>query len=389
MFDVYKEESVELNPFLPSLLGHSKKNKLISFLLSLLLANDPEVRKKTPKEIVSSFDPLKQVSGETCKKLLKSYGNNLPMGVPSKSIGISPRINLSLEEPTLPPPPTTKPNDLKTSKPNQKNQDNPKQTLPADPQKPKASPDPPTEPPSTPKQNLNISADELLFNGFLPEYLSPPPPILEPLDQEISWLYPEENYSVDWDYSMCLGHSANNSWVRGLLLRAFKESLLPSQAELVKTELLSNPRLASSCGVTPKKLPDLVQHNPTIAISVFSSLLASIEITEYCDALIRMDMNLNSMQVINSLISEGLLPPQYIQLYISSSIESCRNVHDKDNQNRMVRLVCVIFQSLVKNKIISGVANGKDFVEIQAFCIEFIKIREAVDLFKLLTGPTN
>uniref|UniRef100_A0A0E0MKJ8 CCR4-NOT transcription complex subunit 11 n=1 Tax=Oryza punctata TaxID=4537 RepID=A0A0E0MKJ8_ORYPU len=179
-----------------------------------------------------------------------------------------------------------------------------------------------------------------------PQWIRPTPPRLH-----LQWLNPDNNHELLWDYSMC-ADTSRGAAIRDLIARALKGPLAPSQQEhsfsqQVVIELAKDSKLVYHCGMTPQKLP----------------------------------MSLHSMEVVNRLTTAVELPTEFVHEYISNCIQSCQNVKDKYMQNRLVRLVCVFLQSLIRNKII----NVQDlFIEVQAFCIEFSRIREAAGLFRLL-----
>ncbi|KAL3568356.1 hypothetical protein D5086_031007 [Populus alba] len=138
------------------------------------------------------------------------------------------------------------------------------------------------------------------------------------------WLNPDSNHELVWDHGMC-ADTSKGAAVRDLIAKALKGPLAPAQQEDFIKGFWNL-----------KKCEALVQKG------YFYKAIAQI----YFTVLVNMDMSPTFNGSCNRLTTAVELPKEFVRMYIT---------------------------------------NFKDlFIEVQAFCIEFSRIREAAALFRLL-----
>lgn len=87
------------------------------------------------------------------------------------------------------------------------------------------------------------------------------------------------------------------------------------------------------------------------------------------------------MEVVSSICSAVELPTEYLHLFISNCITTCRSTKDNLAQSRLVAMCCVFLQTLIRNKILKVTDI---FAEVENFCISFSKVPGAATLYRLL-----
>jgi len=352
LYDIYRNESLPTTPFVPIVLETVERTTDLverRFLLQFLTSPPKELPKQSVRGFLASHDTSEMPTIPDLDTFRRMHQEGAPQVVSMAAQGIRPSMPDRSDEAYWAPCPSGAEADSFAD--------------------------------GDASAILDVHPDELTLLSLEPAWSRPVPPLLEPAADEVFWLnVPYILSEPMWDYTMCADTSLGSE-VRELITKAVKAPLQQAQQQIIFSGLEQDAKLVYHCGLTPRKLPDLVENNPAIAIEVLLKLMSSSQITGYFSVLVNMEMSLHSMEVVNRLTTAVDLPTEFVHLYISNCISSCENIKDKFMQNRLVRLVCVFLQSLIRNKII----NVQDlFIEVQAFCIEFSRIKEAASLFRLL-----
>jgi len=219
-----------------------------------------------------------------------------------------------------------------------------------------------------------------------PEFITIPPPLYKGPDDELEWLFPTSDcvqFDVEWDDQMCKNGSGVKE-VERLYQLALQRKLENDEEQQFKDEIKNEPRMLDMIGLTDEVLPLLVEFNPMITVEILMIILKNKNnetIEKYLRQITNINVTLQSLEVVNRLVTQVELPSDFIPYYITRCRKTCEDLEDRAQQGRLVRLVCVFLRALINNHLF----DIKDMaVEVQSFCIEYSRIREAAGLFRLL-----
>mmetsp|Transcript_23826 Transcript_23826/g.51991 ORF Transcript_23826/g.51991 Transcript_23826/m.51991 type:complete len:426 (+) Transcript_23826:136-1413(+) len=356
LYDIHRNDDLQTTPFVPIVLESVEQTEDAAerrFLLQFLTSQPKDLLKQSVKDFLASHDPADVPGIPDLDAFRRMHQEEAPKVTEQEACGLRPALVEDSDDAWWARPP-------------------PEESWASDP--------------NTACERMELSSEELTLLPLEPAWSRLVPPVLEATPDELNWLHvPQIMCEPMWDYTMCADTSLGSE-VRELVIKAVKMPLPENQKQIITTGLQQDPKLVYHCGLSPRKLPELVENNPDVAIEVLLKLMSSSQITGYFSVLVNMEMSLHSMEVVNRLTTAVDLPTEFVHLYISNCISSCENIKDKYMQNRLVRLVCVFLTSLIRNRIL----NVQDlFIEVQAFCIEFSKIREAAALFRQLKTFEN
>lgn len=177
----------------------------------------------------------------------------------------------------------------------------------------------------------------------------------------------------------------NDTIVELLSKTVTNRTLTLSEHEALSKERLSDYPLEDY--VQPNQLPSLIEFNQFLAFDILSLLLKSDQKPRYLQALLDTNVTSQSIETIHHILvhQKMNLSQDFIHYYISNSIRSCEQLEGL-KRDKQVKQVARFIQSLLEEKVI---VMTEYFIEIQAFCISFMRIKGVVQLFRLASNEAR
>ncbi|KAI8637040.1 hypothetical protein BD408DRAFT_396387 [Parasitella parasitica] len=176
-----------------------------------------------------------------------------------------------------------------------------------------------------------------------------------------------------------------NDHTKQLLSDACYRTLSLAENETLRNEKLLDYPL-TTC-ITPQQLPNLVNLNQFLALNVVPLLLRSPSVNLYLHALLKAPVTINSLEVIHHILVNSIpISNEFLHYYISKSIQSCDETEEGLKRDRQVKQVVRFVQSLVEKNIIPMTDY---FIEIQAFCVSYMKLKGVINLFRLASNEAQ
>jgi hypothetical protein len=262
IYQCYSSQKPSFNPFLSEMISAACNEQLEkserAFLLHLLQWNSynnvKEILKLSAVDYIRSFDPSTHDFPEL-GELQREYGDKADPG-PSSHIFADYSLKKLLHDPDVP--------------------------RGCDPNSPEFDVQAGVNPrigSGDRDEALSGFLGNLTMGGLGPRWIRPCPPRYPVHQSELLWIDPDNKHELVWDDKMC-ADTSSGATVRDLLVKGLKVTLSPTEQEDIITELANDPKLVFHCGITPRKLPQLVEHNPQIAVEILTKLNNSTEINE-------------------------------------------------------------------------------------------------------------
>ncbi|CAO3627667.1 unnamed protein product [Mucor hiemalis] len=164
-----------------------------------------------------------------------------------------------------------------------------------------------------------------------------------------------------------------------LLEAACSRILSLKENEIVRMEKLSNYPVTNY--ITPSQMNGLIDLNQFIAVDIVPLLLKSSLGNLYLQAFLNSRVTTNTIEVVHHvLVNHMNLSQEFLHYFISHSIRSCDELDEGPIKDRQVKQVARFIQSLLERHIIP---MRDYFIEIQSFCISYMKLKGVANLFRL------